>query len=93
MCTNLFSIQVDESTLPGNKSLLFVCVRIIVDDKICEELAMSQQMKTHSIGHLVFNKIKNYFESNKIPLENIIGIATDGAPSMVGKHNGLITFF
>ena len=86
MCTNLFSIQVDESTLPGNKCLLLVCVRIIVDDKICEELAMSQQMKTHSIGHLVFNKIKNYFESNKIPLENIIGIATDGAPSMVGKQ-------
>ena len=93
MCTNLFSIQVDESTLPGNKCLLLVCVRMVVGDKTYEELAISQLMETHSTGQLVFNKIKNYFESNKIPLENIIGIATDGAPSMVGRHVGLITFF
>ena len=26
MCDNVFSMQVDESTLPGNKCLLFVCV-------------------------------------------------------------------
>ena len=92
MCTNLFSIQVDESTLPGNKCLL-LCVRMVVGDKTYEELAISQLMETHSTGQLVFNKIKNYLESNKIPLENIIGIATDGAPSMVGRHVGLITFF
>ena len=93
MCDNVFSMQVDESTLPGNKCLLLVCVRVIVDDKTYEELAMSELMETHSTGELVFEKIKKYFEVNKIPIKHLIGIATDGAPSMIGKYRGLITYF
>ena len=58
---NMFSIQVDESTLPGNKCLLLVCVRVIVCDTTYEELAMSGIMETHSTGQLVFNKIKKLF--------------------------------
>ena len=67
MCNNYFSMQVDESTLPGNKCLLLVCVRLIIDDTTYEELAISQLMETHSTGRLVFEKIKKYFEVNKIP--------------------------
>ena len=63
-----------------------MCVRMVVSSKTYEELAISKLMETHSTCHLVFNKIKNYFESNEIPLENSKCIATDGAPSMVGKQ-------
>ena len=83
MCNNLFSMQVDESTLPGNKCLLLVCVRLIVGDTTYEKLAISPRMETHSTEQLVFEKIKQYFELNEIPLKNLIGIATDGAPSMI----------
>ena len=70
------------------------CLRaLIVDDKTYEELAISELMETHSTGELVFEKIKKYFEINKIPTKHLIGIATDGAPSMVGKYRGLITYF
>ena len=36
MCDNVFSMHVDESTLPGNKCLLLVCVLLIVDDTTYE---------------------------------------------------------
>ena len=32
----------------------------------------------------VYEEIKNYFELKSIPLENLVAIATDGAPSMIG---------
>ena len=67
MCNNFFLMQVDESTLPENKCLFLVCVRLIVDDTTYEELAISQLMETHSTGRFVFEKIKKYFEVNKQP--------------------------
>ena len=93
MCENFFSMQVDESTLPGGKCLILVCVRLITNDTVYEELALSDLMETHSTGKLVFDKIIRYFQENKIPSTNLIGIATDGAPSMIGKYRGLITHF
>ena len=86
-----FSMQVDKSTLPGNKCLVFV--RLINNNTVYEELAFSDLMETNSTGRLVFEKIIRYFEVNKIPSKHLIRIATDGAPSMIGKYRGLITHF
>ena len=38
---NLFSTQVDKFTLLGNKHLLLVCMRLIVDDTTYKELTIS----------------------------------------------------
>ncbi len=43
-------------------------------------------------GRSIFNVIFNYLRSHNIPASNIIACATDGAPSMVGRYNGFITF-
>ena len=50
-------------------------------------------MEMHSTEWLVFRKIIRYFEVNKIPSKHLIRIATDGAPSMIGKYRGIITNF
>ena len=70
-----------------------MCVRLIVGDTTYEELAISQLMETHSTGQLMFEKIKQYFKLNEIPTKNLIGIATYGAPSIIGRHRGLNTNF
>ena len=88
-----FSMQVDESTLPESKCLILVCVRLINNDTLYKELALSDLIETHSTGRLVLEKIIRYFEVNKIPSKHLIRIATDGAPSMIGKCRGLITHF
>ena len=39
MCKNLFSLQFDKFTLPGNKYLLLTCLRMLVGDTTYEQLA------------------------------------------------------
>ena len=41
-------------------------------------------------GLTVYEEIKNYFELKSIPIENVVAIATDGAPSMIGKSSGVV---
>ena len=68
-------------------------MRLIVDDTTYEELAFSQLMESYSTGGLLFEKFKKYFEVNKVSSKNLIGIATDGAQSWIGKYRRLITYF
>ena len=70
-------------------NIFFLCV----GDTTYEELAISQLMETYSTGKLVFERIKQDFELNEITLKNLIGIATDGASSMIGRQRRFITCF
>ncbi|KAI5152824.1 hypothetical protein ENBRE01_3037 [Enteropsectra breve] len=85
-----FSIQLDESTLPNNKSILLSFVRFIKDEKICEELLFVKELQTDTRGRSIFNILKNFFEEKEIPFKNILSVATDGAPSMTGLYNGFV---
>ncbi|XP_040581140.1 zinc finger BED domain-containing protein 5-like [Lepeophtheirus salmonis] len=42
-----FSSQLDESTLPGNESLLLAYVRFVKDEKLVKELLFARQLITH----------------------------------------------
>ena len=38
----------------------------------------------------LFEAVKDLYEVNGIPMQDIIQFATDGAPAMVGRHRGFI---
>ena len=63
-----FSLQLDESTLPGNESLLLGYVRFVNNKVLCEELAIALSRNTNTRGETVFQEVKTYFEVNAIPL-------------------------
>ncbi|GBP52358.1 hypothetical protein EVAR_37745_1 [Eumeta japonica] len=44
--TTHFSIQLDESTLPGNEALLLAYVRFVMGEEIHEELLFAKTLKT-----------------------------------------------
>ncbi|GFS97222.1 SCAN domain-containing protein 3 [Trichonephila clavipes] len=88
--TTHFSLQLDESTLPGNESLLLACVRFIMDQEHHEEMFFARTLTTDSKGESIFNVLKENFIENSITLSNIIPLATDGAPAMVGRCSGFI---
>ncbi|GBP85102.1 Dynactin subunit 6 [Eumeta japonica] len=44
--TTHFSIQLAESTLPGNEALLLAYVRFVMDEEIHEELLFAKTLKT-----------------------------------------------
>jgi len=43
-------------------------------------------------GESIFNTVKDYFKEKNIFLVNIMSVATDGAPEIVGRHHGFIAF-
>ncbi|KAF2897575.1 hypothetical protein ILUMI_08601 [Ignelater luminosus] len=70
--TTHFSIQLDESTLPGNEALLLAYVRFIADQEIHEELLFARTLTTDTKGESIHNVLKEYFMEKAIPFSNII---------------------
>jgi hypothetical protein len=87
-----FSLQIDESTLPGNEALLLAYVRFPNDGHVQQEMLFAKNMTTDTTGESIFRVVKSYFEEKYIPLKNIMSVATDGAPAMIGRHRGFIAF-
>ena len=56
-----FSLQLDESTLPGNESLLLTYVCFVKDEKLVQELLFTRQLETDTKGESVFNVVKIFF--------------------------------
>lgn len=90
--TTRFALQVDESTLQGNESLLLSYVRFIKEGKCQEELLFARTLKTDTKGETIFKTLEDFFLQKEIPLTNILTIATDGAPAMVGRYKGLLAY-
>ncbi|CAH1991094.1 unnamed protein product [Acanthoscelides obtectus] len=90
--TTHFSIQLDESTLPDNAALLLAYVRFIMNQEIYEELLFARTLITDTKGESIFYVLKDYFIEKAIPLSNIISVAIDGAPAMVGRYRGFISY-
>ena len=90
--TTQFSLQIDESTLPNNESLLLGYVRYVSDGCCKEELLFARKLLTNKTGVAIFHVVKKYFEEKGIQLSNIIACATDGEPAMTGCHRGFLSF-
>ncbi|CAH2006913.1 unnamed protein product [Acanthoscelides obtectus] len=90
--TTHFSIQLDESTLPDNAALLLAYVRFIMNQEIYEKQLFARTLITDTKGKSKFHVLKDYFIEKAIPLSNIISVATDGAPAMVGRYRGFISY-
>ena len=90
--TTEFSLQIDESTMPGNEALLLAYVRFIQEDNLVEEMLFARPLLIDSKGESIFKVVDNFFQEKEIPLCNIIVSATDGAPAMVGRHRGFIAY-
>ncbi|CAH1983840.1 unnamed protein product [Acanthoscelides obtectus] len=80
--TTHFSIQLDESTLPDNAALLLAYIQLL----------FARTLITDTKGESIFHVLKDYFIEKAIPLSNIISVATDGAPAMVGRYRGFISY-
>jgi hypothetical protein len=90
--TTEFALQLDESTLPGNDSLLLAYVRFVKDESLAQEMLFAKQLETDTKGESIFRVVKQFFEEKDIPLTNIYACATDGAPSMTGRYRGCVAY-
>ena len=89
--TTQFSLQLDETTLRDNEALLMAYVRYVnASRKVIEEFLFAEQLAVDTKGSTVYKAVEQFFKRKGIPLSNVIACATDGAPSMIGRHRGFI---
>ncbi|KAL7381747.1 hypothetical protein ABVT39_010657 [Epinephelus coioides] len=86
-----FSIQCDDSVDSSDTAQLAVFIHIVFDDfSTKEEFLTLLPLKTTTRGVGIYNAVKDYVVDNKIPIEKLVSVTTDGAPAMTGCHSGFI---
>lgn len=85
-----FGMQCDESTDVSQCSQLLNFVRYFdeSDDTIKEDMLLMEALKTTTKAVDVMKIIDDYFIRNEISWGKLAGLATDGAPPMIGSKSG-----
>ena len=52
-------------------------------------MLFARRLETDTKGLTVYETLKDFLQQQRIPMNNIIACATDGAASMVGKYQDL----
>jgi hypothetical protein len=80
----------DESTDVSNTAQLAVFVRGIDNEfNVAEELYGLMAVKGTTTGEGLHDEIKKVLQKLNIPVQKLVVVVTDGAPSMAGKNSGL----
>ncbi|XP_056138883.1 general transcription factor II-I repeat domain-containing protein 2-like [Lampris incognitus] len=86
-----FSVQYDESVDSSDAAQLAVFIRMVFDDfSTKQEFLTLLPLKTTTRGVDVYHAVKDYFVEEKILIEKLVSVTTDGAPAMTGRHSGSI---
>ncbi|XP_078495358.1 general transcription factor II-I repeat domain-containing protein 2-like [Ciona intestinalis] len=86
-----FSIALDESTDLSDTAQLLIFIRGITDKfEVHEELLSLQSLKGQTRGVDIFDAICSAFCHHNVDWNKLVGVTTDGAPSMVGKRSGCV---
>uniref|UniRef100_A0A1B6MPL2 Uncharacterized protein n=1 Tax=Graphocephala atropunctata TaxID=36148 RepID=A0A1B6MPL2_9HEMI len=85
------SLALDESTDVKDKPQLAIFVRYVTKDlEVEEELLDLVTLNVTTRGCDIKEALDGVLLKNSVPKGSIVSIATDGAPAMVGKKQGLI---
>ena len=86
-----FSLALDESTDIQDNPQLAVFIRyVLADVTVKEELLDLIALKDTTRGIDFKNSLDTVLSNTGIPLNNLVSVATDGAPAMIGKNIGLV---
>lgn len=86
-----FSLALDETTDIKNTAQLAIFIRGVDSEmNITEELLDLISLKNTTTGKDIKEAVISCMEAHEIDMKKLIGIATDGAPSMVGKNVGAV---
>lgn len=97
-----FSVIIDESTDVGTLKTLCICVRYFnpTTNKIMsrfweliEVFKDSDSANEGATASKIYTEVINSFRNESIPLENIIGFASDGCNTMFGPWNSVASRF
>ncbi|XP_056121755.1 general transcription factor II-I repeat domain-containing protein 2-like [Rhinichthys klamathensis goyatoka] len=86
-----YSVALDESTDKTDIAQLAIFIRGINEQfEVTEELLSLCPMHGRTTANAIFQQLCDAIERAGLPWNRLVGITTDGAPSMTGKKNGLV---
>ncbi|XP_075962096.1 SCAN domain-containing protein 3-like [Anarhichas minor] len=85
-----YSLHLDEYTDVTNAALLLVFVRYRWDSSLHEDILFCGELPTRVTAQECFFCMDNYFTENGLDWQNCVGVCSDGAASMTGRHNGVV---
>ena len=88
---SLFAIQLDESTDVLQFSQLLAFVRYVHEGNFKEEFLFCKPLKLNTRAEDVLEAVNDFFNENGLDWGNLVGITTDGAPTMLGSRSGFQT--
>ncbi|KFD64822.1 hypothetical protein M514_02402 [Trichuris suis] len=87
------ALKLDESTLPGNEGVLLAYVRFIKQERLVQEFLFAKELLTDTNGEsIIFEVVNDCFKEKQIPFKDMLAVATDGAPSMVGRYRDFVAY-
>lgn len=89
--SKFFAIQLDESTDVTNFAQLMVYVRYEFKQSVEEEFLCCESLSGRTTAAEIFKKVDDFITSNEINWQNCVGVCSDGAAAMTGKHGGVVT--
>ena len=89
--TDAISLAVDSSCDRTDMEQLSVFARFFDGHNFREELLCLLSLPGRTTGEICFNAIMQFFEKNGLDITKVVSIVTDGAPSMVGRQQGLVS--
>ena len=88
--SQFFKLQLDESTDIGNEVNLLCFVRYIYAGEVHDDFLFCRSLPTHTTGEAVLHSLNDFIMTNNLDWTRCVGICTDGATAMTGKHKGLV---
>ncbi|XP_022162363.1 general transcription factor II-I repeat domain-containing protein 2-like [Myzus persicae] len=86
-----FSLQMDESNDMIDTAQLSIFIRMCFDDfSVKEEFLKVLSLTGRTRGENIYKTFKQFVEEEEIPIEKLVSITTDGAPSFCGNKKGFL---
>lgn len=86
-----FALQMDESTDVTNFAQLMVYCRFLHGNEIKEDFLFCESLLSTTTSVEIFNKVNDFITKHGLDWLKCVGICSDGARAMTGKHGGVVT--
>ena len=88
---SLFRHPTVESTDAAQLPQLLVYTRFISENYVKNDFLFCSPLTTATKAEDIMNMVSKFFEEEKLPRTKLVGVCTDGAPSMLGCKSGFMT--
>lgn len=85
-----FAIQLDETTDISNAAMLLVYIRYVHDGRFHEDFLCCKSLPQNTTAVEIFRVLDEYITGHGLLWDRCIGVCTDGAAAMTGRHSGVV---